>query len=76
MVPCEGVHTFAMKFPIDVLYLSKKRKVLKIRDNMKKSRISFCLTAHSVLELPAGMAAQTGTVVGDELELEKRQVEE
>ncbi len=75
IVPCEGVHTFAMKFPIDVLYLNKKRKVLKIRDNMKKSRISFCLTAHSVLELPAGMAAQTGTVVGDELELEKRQVE-
>ncbi len=76
IVPCEGVHTFGMKFPIDVLYLNKKRKVLKIRPEMKKSRISFCLTAHSVLELPAGMAAQTGTVVGDELEIEKRQVAE
>ena len=76
IVPCEGVHTFGMKFPIDVLFLNKKRKVLKIRTEMKKSRISFCLTAHSVLELPAGMAAQTGTVVGDELAIEKRQVAE
>jgi uncharacterized membrane protein (UPF0127 family) len=63
-----------MKFPIDVVYLNKTRKVLKIRDHMKKSRISFCLTAHSVLELPAGQAAETGTVVGDQLEFEKRQV--
>ncbi|MFN7648185.1 MAG: DUF192 domain-containing protein [Acidobacteriota bacterium] len=74
IVPCEGVHTFAMKFPIDVVYLSKSRKVLKIRDRMKRSRISFCLTAHSVLELAAGRAAETGTVVGDQLEFEKRQV--
>jgi uncharacterized membrane protein (UPF0127 family) len=74
IVPCEGVHTFAMKFPIDVVYLNKSRKVLKIRDRMKKSRISFCLTAHSVLELPAGQAADTATQVGDQLEFEKRQV--
>jgi uncharacterized membrane protein (UPF0127 family) len=64
-----------MQFPIDVLYLSKKRKVLKIRENMKKSRMSMCLWAHSVLELPAGRAAETGTVVGDQLEIIKRTVE-
>lgn len=75
IVPCEAVHTFGMQFPIDVLYLSKKRKVLKIRDNMKKSRMSMCLWAHSVLELPAGRAAETGTVVGDQLEIIKRTVE-
>jgi hypothetical protein len=71
IAPCEAVHTFAMKFAIDVLYLDKKKKVLKIKANMPKSRISFCLSAHSVLELPAGMAEQTGTRVGDELEFEK-----
>ena len=70
IVPCEGVHTFGMKFPIDVLYLSKKRKVLKIRKEMPKSRMSFCLSAHSVLELPSGMADRTGTAVGDQLEFE------
>ena len=39
IVPCEAVHTFGMKFPIDVVYVSKQKKVLKIRDNMKKSRM-------------------------------------
>ena len=72
IVPCEGVHTFGMKFPIDVIYLSKKRVVLKIRKNMAARRLSFCLLAHSVLELPAGMADQTQTQAGDQLEFENR----
>ena len=71
IVPCEGVHTFGMKFPIDVLYLNRKRKVLKVRENMVARRMSMCLLAHSVIELPAGTAAATGTVKGDQLELEK-----
>jgi hypothetical protein len=71
IVPCEGVHTFAMKFIIDVVFLSKKRKVLKIRPNMKKRRIAVSLLAHSVLELPAGTLNRTGTQKGDQLQLEK-----
>ncbi len=71
IVPCEGVHTFAMKFTIDVLFLSKKRKVLKTRPNMQKRRIALSLLAHSVLELPAGTLDRTGTQKGDQLQLEK-----
>ena len=71
IVPCEGVHTFAMKFPIDVVFLNKQRKILKIRPNMVRSRIAVSLMAHSVLELPAGTLEQTGTERGDQLELEK-----
>ena len=71
IAPCEGVHTFGMKFPIDVLFLSKKKQVLKARPDMVKGRIAFSLRAHSVLELPAGTLAQTGTVAGDQLEFEK-----
>ena len=69
-----------MKFPIDIIYLGKRRKedrlfkVLKIRDRMVRSRISFCLSASSVLELPAGTLAGAGTEVGDLLELEKYEV--
>jgi uncharacterized membrane protein (UPF0127 family) len=70
IVPCEGVHTFGMKFAIDVLFLNKKRKVLKVRADMDRGKISFCLRAYSVLELPAGTAAATGTVPGDQLEFE------
>ena len=68
ITPCEGVHTFGMNFPIDVIYLSKKKVVLKARPNMPRRRISFCLRAHSVLELPAGMIAKSQTAVGDQLE--------
>ena len=71
IVPCEAVHTFGMKFSIDVLFLNKKRKVLKIREDMGRRRIALCLRAHSVLELPAGTVAATGTQPGDELELIK-----
>lgn len=71
IAPSEAVHTFGMKFPIDVLFLDKKRKVLKIRSDMVRSRMAICLRAHSVLELPSGTAAAMNTVVGDQLELEK-----
>ena len=71
IVPCEGVHTFGMKFPIDVVFLNKKRKVLKTYPNMGKRRMSISLFAKSVLELPAGTLESTGTVRGDQLELEK-----
>jgi uncharacterized protein len=70
ITPCEGVHTIGMKFAIDVLFLSKKRKVLKIRASMPRWRMSMCLRAHSVLELPSGMAAETETTAGDQLEFE------
>ena len=71
IVPSEGVHTFGMKFPIDVVFLNRARKVLKIRPNMVRSRIALSLRAHSVLELPSGTLEETGTQAGDQLELEK-----
>jgi uncharacterized membrane protein (UPF0127 family) len=71
IVPCEGVHTFGMKFPIDVVFLNKKKQVVKVRPEMKWGRISLSLRAHSVLELPAGTVAQTGTKPGDQLNLER-----
>jgi uncharacterized membrane protein (UPF0127 family) len=77
IVPCEAVHTFGMNFAIDVLFLSRKRKengivkVLKICHQMPKRRMAWKLVAHSVLELPAGRAAEMGTQPGDELELER-----
>jgi uncharacterized membrane protein (UPF0127 family) len=71
IVPCEGVHSFWMKFSIDVLYLDREKKVRKIRHDMKPWKVSFCLPAHSVLELPAGTAKRTNTRPGDQLVFEK-----
>jgi len=70
IVPTEGIHTFGMKFPIDVRFLSRARKGIKMRPNMGRRRISLCVWAHSVLELPAGTIAATSTAVGDQLEFE------
>jgi uncharacterized membrane protein (UPF0127 family) len=71
IVPCEAVHTFGMKFAIDVVFLSRKQRVLKIRESMPRRRISVCLRAHSVLELASGQSAATGLAVGDQLEIVK-----
>jgi uncharacterized protein len=71
IVPCESVHTFFMKFPIDLVYLDKQRKVRKVRHAVPAWRLSACLTAHSILELPAGTAEKSGTLPGDELVMEK-----
>ena len=65
--PCESVHTVGMKFPIDIIYLDRKHRIKKLKQRVPAWRISFCLTAHSVLELPAGTIAFTRTQVHDQL---------
>lgn len=69
--PCEAVHCFFMKFTIDVLFLNKSKVVVKSRPSLKPWRIAGALRAHSVLELPEGVIAATGTLAGDQLEFEK-----
>ena len=69
IVPCESVHTFFMQFPIDLVYLDRKNKVKKVRHSVAPWRLSACLSAHSILELPAGTIRSTLTQRGDTLEL-------
>lgn len=71
ITPCEAVHTIGMKFPIDIVFLDKQRRVVKIRSDVQRWRMAACLRAHSVLELPSGRAEATETVAGDQLEFEK-----
>jgi len=70
IVPCESVHSFFMKFAIDLVYLDNNHKVRKVRHRMAPWRVSACLTAHSIIELPAGSVAATGTQAGDQLQIE------
>lgn len=70
IVPCHGVHTFAMRFPIDVVYLDQARKVLHLERSLQPWRIApVRRKAVSVLELPCDTLTTTGTVIGDELEI-------
>lgn len=68
IVPCESVHTFFMQFAIDLVYLDRKRRVVKVESNVGPWRISICLWAHSILELPSGTVLQTQTQAGDMVE--------
>jgi len=69
IVPCESVHTFFMRFPIDLVYLDRNNRVRKVRQAVGPWRISACLAAHSVLELPAGAIRATQTRWGDVVEM-------
>jgi uncharacterized protein len=71
IVPCESVHTFFMKFPIDLVYLDKKHTVRKVRHAVKPWRMSACFSAYSIVELPSGAARESGTTAGDQLQVEK-----
>jgi uncharacterized protein len=76
IVPCESVHTFWMKFSLDLVYLDRGLRVKKIRSAVPPWRVSGCLTAHSVLELPAGTIIDSQTQVGDILEVIELPAEE
>jgi hypothetical protein len=69
IVPCEAVHTFFMRFPIDLVYLNRKKQIKKLRSNVGAWRLSACMTAHSVMELPAGTIRETLTEQGDTVEI-------
>jgi uncharacterized membrane protein (UPF0127 family) len=68
IVPCEAIHTFGMKFPIDLVFLDRNMVVKKVRHDVMPGRLSMCLSAHSVLELASGSIRLTGTLPGDKLE--------
>jgi uncharacterized membrane protein (UPF0127 family) len=68
ILPCESVHTFGMQFSIDLVYLDRKHRIRKVRDSVPPWRVSACLSAHSVIELPAGVIRDTQTKAGDTLE--------
>jgi hypothetical protein len=68
IVPCESVHTFFMRFPIDLVYLDRRNRVRKVRSAVGPWRLSACLSAHSILELPAGVIQSSQTQKGDMLE--------
>jgi uncharacterized protein len=70
IVPCHGVHTLGMGFPIDVVYLDREMTVVHVHSGLQPWRLgSVRAQAASVLELPSRTAVETGTVVGDRIEI-------
>lgn len=66
ITPCMGIHTFGMRFPIDVVFLNREDRIVAVRKNMLPNRMSRIYpSASSVLELPAGTLDVCGAVPGD-----------
>lgn len=71
ITPSSGIHTFGMRFAIDVLALNKKLQVVRMWENLPPFRatvISFKIK--SVLELPAGQIQQHRIALHDQLEFQ------
>jgi uncharacterized protein len=70
ITPCRGVHTFAMRFPIDVIYLDARKFVVHLEENLRPWRMgTIKMTAKSVIELPSKTVKESGTAIGDEIEI-------
>ncbi len=68
--PSRGVHTFAMRFPIDVVYLDRERTVIYLEEELKPWRVAAIrIQATSVLELPTGTIRDSQTTLGDQVDI-------
>jgi hypothetical protein len=65
--PTWSVHTGFMRFTIDVVFLDRELRVLKIKQQLRPWRMASRWRAHSALELPAGECARLRLQVGDRL---------
>ena len=65
-----SVHMFFMRFPIDVVFLDRDWKVVRIVERLRPWRVASARRGAAALELPAGAAAAVGVEVGDILVLE------
>jgi len=75
IVPCRGVHTFQMKFAIDVVGLDERGVVVDRVVNLQPWRLRLPRRGTAgVLELPAGWLDRTGTALGHRIEFSVRNV--
>lgn len=65
--PCTSVHTMFMRMAIDVVFLDRTNRVVKIAHDLKPYRFSIAKGARRVLEISAGCARSLRIEVGDEL---------
>jgi uncharacterized protein len=68
--PCNGVHTFWMLFAIDVIFLDRDLRIVKLVENMRPFRVTRPhLGARSVIEMPAFTISRVGLKLGDQVEM-------
>ena len=72
--PTQAIHTFGMRFPIDVVFIDREMRVKRVYQRLAPYRLTTLVwRAQSVIELPSGSLAGTNTAVGDELQISPRE---
>jgi uncharacterized protein len=67
--PFMWMHMFFMRFPIDIVFLDRNGRVLRVNRGLKPWRVSsMVFGARCAIELAAGAAASSGTEIGDLIE--------
>lgn len=70
IVPCHGVHTWFMRFAVDVIYLDRDNTVVHIEEGLRPWRFApIRMDAASVIEVPSHTVFNSGTRLGDQFEL-------
>ncbi|MDR5658925.1 DUF192 domain-containing protein [Serpentinicella sp. ANB-PHB4] len=67
LYPCNAIHCFGMKFNIDLIFLDKNKKVIKMLKNIKPNERASCKEASYVVELKSGSLTSKEIDMGDTL---------
>lgn len=63
--PCNSIHMFFMRFPLDVVFVDGDGRVVRVLESIKPWRASTLVRgAKAAVELPAGTAARVGLAAG------------
>jgi uncharacterized protein len=69
IAPCQAIHTFRMRFPIDVIFADREGRVVHFRSNVGPRRITGALRAFATIEMASGAAARADIRIGDLLSI-------
>ncbi|MBM3248822.1 MAG: DUF192 domain-containing protein [Candidatus Omnitrophica bacterium] len=70
--PCNSIHTFFMRFSIDIIFLDRTDKVVALKENMPAFRITSVYPgACQAIELPAHAIFRSKTHINDQIQMEK-----
>jgi uncharacterized membrane protein (UPF0127 family) len=68
IAPTQGIHTFGMRFAIDVVGISRDGTVVSIRTAVPRRRVVFSWRAFAIVELDSGSANKAELAIGDIVE--------
>jgi uncharacterized membrane protein (UPF0127 family) len=69
LAPCNAIHTFRMRFPLDVLFVARDGRITKIVEHLGAWRAAVSHSAFATIELRAGAVDRRDLTVGDRLAL-------